>query len=288
MKTYHSLYLDGRKALLDAGFETAREDARFLLSFASGKSVSSLIASFALYASPEIEELYLQYIGRRLQNEPVAYITGSWEFHGLPLYVNRHVLIPRFDTESLIDAALSALENVPSPRILDLCTGSGCIACALASELPDAEITALDNSHEALAVARKNIRSLSFGSRVTCLYGDVLLSPPHSLGSYDLIISNPPYIESSEVPLLEPSVCNYEPLCALDGGKDGLDFYRSIVNSWSSLLRDGASLIFEVGENQADSVKSLLTENGFTDIRCTKDSFGTDRAVSAINRQLKI
>lgn len=285
MKTYNSLYLDGRKALLDAGFETAREDARFLLSFASGKDVSSLLSSLALYASPEIEELYLRYIHRRLQNEPVAYITGSWEFHGLPLVVNRHVLIPRFDTESLIEAAVKALDNLPSPRILDLCTGSGCIACALASEFPDAEIAALDNSREALAVARKNVGSLSFGSRITCLYADVLLPPPPGFGTYDLIISNPPYIESSEIPLLEPSVCNYEPLCALDGGKDGLDFYRSIVKNWSPLLKAGAFIIFEVGENQAEPVASLLSENGFTDIGCTKDSIGIARAVSAIKRQ---
>ena len=285
MKTYNALYLEGRKTLLDAGFDTAREDARFLLSFASGKDVSSLISSYALFATTEIEELYLRCIDRRLQNEPVAYITGSWEFHGLPLVIDRHVLIPRFDTESLIEAAMKALNTRPAPRILDLCTGSGCIACALASEFPDAEVLALDNSRDALAVAGKNVSSLSFSSRVTCLYADVLLPPPPGFGSYDLIISNPPYIESSEISLLEPSVCNYEPLSALDGGKDGLDFYRSIVNSWSSLLKDGASIIFEVGENQAEPVASLLSENGFTDIGFTKDSIGTDRAVSAIKRQ---
>lgn len=281
MKTYSALYLEGRNALIEAGFDTAREDARQLLAFASDKSVSSLVSSFALYASAEIESLYNEYIKRHLNDEPVAYITSSWEFHGMPLYVDSSVLIPRFDTETLIDAALSY--SIPaSPRILDLCTGSGCIACALASELPGAEITAIDISGEALAVARKNIASLSFGSRITCIRADVLLPPPAGLGSYDMIISNPPYIESGEIKNLDSSVISYEPLAALDGGEDGLEFYRSIIKNWSLLLKNQSPIIFEVGENQASPVAEMLTENNFSAPSFTMDSFGTDRAVSAI------
>ena len=288
MKTYNTLYLEARSALMEAGIEEASFEAKHLVASASGKTLSGLMAALSFYSSGEIEGRVKDFLERRLRGEPLAYVTSSWEFYGIPLRITPDVLIPRADTEVLVDAAKAFLKGAePSCRILDLCTGSGCIACALAKELPSSRITAADNSSKALDVCKKNVKELNLSSRIICMKADALSAPPFGLGSFDLIISNPPYIESSEIKKLDPSVKNYEPKAALDGGKDGLDFYRGIIKYWKMLLRENGAIIFEVGEGQAEAVGEMLLSAGFESAHFEKDTSGTDRAVIGIKKQLK-
>ena len=240
MRTYNELYMDARTRLRQAGVEAFNLEARILVAQAAGKTTEELLKDLNLYSSPAVEEAVYTNIQRRLAGEPVAYITGAWEFYGLPMVVTPDVLIPRMDTEVLVDAAKALLTGRKmDARILDLCCGSGCIACALAHEFPAAKLVAVDISASALEVCRKNIALNSLSSHVLTLPGDALTSPPMSIGKFDMIVSNPPYIASREIMELDPSVRDYEPIWALDGGKDGLKFYKGIIYFWKSLLRPG-------------------------------------------------
>ena len=210
----------------------------------------------------------------------LAYIAGSWEFYGLEFLVNPSVLIPRMDTEVLVFTALQLLKDqVPEPRILDLCCGSGCIGCALGHELPGARVIFADISPEALSVARKNVSLHRLNTRSVCMNADALSPPPLRMENFDLVACNPPYITTAELQTLDPSVKDWEPVMALDGGEDGLVFYRSVLQNWKSVLRDGGILIFEVGEGQAEPVRQLLTENGFEGLGTALDTVGVERVV---------
>lgn len=283
MKTYNSIYLEARNALMNAGIENPAYESRLLLSSAAGKTPESLMASLSLYASDPVEERMQEYVSRRLTGEPVAYITGRWEFFGIPLFVNRNVLIPRMDTETLILAAKEILTGVKQDaRILDLCCGSGCIACAMASEFPASRVTAVDVSEAALSVCRKNVAELGFNSRVICMKCDARSSPPMGLGRFDMILCNPPYIESEEIDTLDDSVKNFEPRLALDGGAAGLVFYKDIIKYWSCTLQDGGALIFEVGESQSSPVSEYLESAGFRKVYTRPDTLNVERAVVGI------
>jgi release factor glutamine methyltransferase len=218
-------------------------------------------------------------VERRLKGEPPAYIVGSWEFYSLPLCITRDVLIPRVDTEILAKAAIERLNNDDSPRILDLCTGSGCVGLAIASNVPNSKVTLLDNSENAVKIAKLNARIL--GHTVTCVTADVLQPPAPQLGSFDMIVCNPPYIQSSDIDKLDESVKNFEPLSALDGGEDGLTFYRAVVKSWSKLIKDDGYLLFEVGEGQLDAVRNICLEADFAVEEVIRDTGGIDRVIVA-------
>lgn len=280
MKTYNDIYLQARNALREQGIEGYTLEARLLVATASGKTTQELLRDLSLYTTAEIADKVAALTERRIAGEPVAYITGAWEFYGLPMHITTDVLIPRMDTELLVDAAKELLNGRKmDARILDLCCGSGCIACALGHELPAARVVAVDLSAKALEVARKNIAANRLSSRVICLQADATVSPPMSMGQFDMIVSNPPYVRSADMKKLDPSVRDYEPSWALDGGKDGLKFYKSIIKYWKSVLRPGGYLLFEVGEGQAESVKEMLLTGGFRSVSSKFDTLGVERVV---------
>ena len=283
VRTYSELYLNARKKLLltedpqDAGMY-----ARQLLCHVTGKTQTEFLASRDLYASETIETELNALIDRVQAGEPLAYILGEWEFYGLKLYVNSNVLIPRDDTVPVATLAINqALFLNKDPRILDLCTGSGCIGLAIASRVKDARVTLADISKDALAVAKRNIQLNHLTGKVACVQADALAKPTAFLGKYDLIVSNPPYITTAEMLELEPSVKNFEPHLALHGGDDGLIFYRSIAKNYKAALNPGGYLCFEYGDTQADAVCAILEENGYTILERSRDYNDIDRAVIA-------
>ncbi len=279
-KTYNDIYFSVRNALRENGVEAFSLEARILLAAAAGKTTEQLMRDMYLYTSAEIEQRAESMIQRRLQGEPLAYISGSWEFYGLPMTVTPDVLIPRMDTEILVDAAIGAVKGFGMKgRVLDLCCGSGCIACAIASELPAARVVAADISPAALEVCRKNIKDNKLTSRIIPMNADATTWPPMSIGSFDVIVSNPPYIPSFELIELDCSVRDYEPMTALDGGEDGLDFYRAIIKYWTITLRPNGLMMFEVGEGQADEVKLMLLRAGFVSVESRNDTLGFERVV---------
>ena len=227
-RTYSELYISVRNRLRDAGIEAAELEGKLIVATAAGKTTEKLLRDMRFYATDEVERRTESMLGRRLAGEPVAYITGVWEFRGLPMEVNPSVLIPRVDTEVLAETAIRWLHGRKmDARVLDLCSGSGCIGCAIADALPQARVVLADVSPEAVEVSRRNVRRNGLDGRVGFLLADVMKQPPIMTGSFDLVVSNPPYIPTFDILTLEPSVRDYEPVWALDGGDDGLDFYRA-------------------------------------------------------------
>ena len=283
VKTYSQIYLDARRKLLATEDpQTAGFMARQLLCNLSGKPQERIVADMELYASEELSAKMDFAVSRILAGEPLAYILGEWEFYGLPLYVDRNVLIPRDDTCAVAELAINqALFLGQNPRILDLCTGSGCIGLAVASRVKDARVTLADISKDALAVAKKNITRNHMSGRVTCVVSNALEKPSAFLGKFDLIISNPPYITSEDMEDLPTSVRDFEPHLALHGGNDGLDFYRSIAENYKYALRPGGYLCFEFGMEQGDDVCNILTANGYTILERSRDYNDRERAVIA-------
>ena len=280
MKTYSDLTLMARKALMQENIPGYQLESRLLVAQAAGKSVPELLRDGSLYTTDEVARKVQGYLDRRIAGEPLAYITGSWEFYGLPLRITRDVLIPRMDTEVMVDAVRDLLTGKKmDARVLDLCTGSGCIACALAKELPATRLVAVDLSPNALQVCRENVAANRLSSRVLCMEADALASPPLRIGLFDAVVSNPPYIPTAELETLDVSVRDYEPRWALDGGEDGLKFYRGIIKYWKTVLRPGGFLFFEVGEGQADPVQEMLLTAGFSETATRRDSGGTERVV---------
>lgn len=283
VKKYSQLYLDARRTLM------ATEDpqsagilARQLLCHVSGKSQEQILADREIYASEEICDAMDAAVSRALSGEPLAYILGQWEFYGLPLIIDKNVLIPRDDTCSVTALAINqALFLKQSPRILDLCTGSGCIGLAVASRVKDARVTLADISKDALAVAKKNITLNHLSGRVSCIQADARSKPSAFIGKFDMIISNPPYVTTQEMRDLPASVAEHEPHLALHGGDDGLDFYRAILENYTSSLKPGGYICFEFGFGQGDAVCSLLTDHGYTILDRSRDYNDRERSVIA-------
>ena len=279
VKKYGDLYLQARRALLPTEGENAAAAARELLAFASGKSVAAVLADANLYASEQIEADLNGYVNRMLAHEPLPYILGQWDFYGISLEVTPDVLIPRDDTMAVTDLALEVLRTGhSSPRVLDLCCGSGCIGLAIAHQLPDAHVTLADISRPALAVAKRNIKRLKLMNRVTAIGLDAKKPAPSFVGTLDALVCNPPYVTAEEMTQLEPSVRDYEPALALDGGADGLDFYRAVAENFTRLIASGGYLCFEFGLGQHVAVSMILQEYGYTDIALRKDLRGVIRA----------
>lgn len=283
VKTYSDLYLDCRRALrAQEDEDTACFMARQLLSHYSGKPFEKLLADMHMYAGEETCLAMEEATKRLLADEPLAYILGEWEFYGLDLHVSPSVLIPRDDTCAVVSLAINQALFLPDdPRIMDLCTGSGCIGLAIASRVKDARVTLADISKEAMAVAKKNILRHKMSGRVSVVHVDALDKPPAFLGKFDMIVSNPPYITGEEMKGLQPSVVDYEPHLALFGGDDGLDFYRAIAKNYACVLKPGGYLAFEFGDTQADAVCRILEENGYTILERSRDFNDIERAVLA-------
>lgn len=279
-KTYNEIYIDARKKLRDSGTEAASLEARLIISDAAGKSMDVLLRDMGLYTSDEVVRKVAEMITRRLEGEPVAYITGSWEFYGLPLLISKDVLIPRNDTEVLVETAITALKGRKmDARVIDLCTGSGCIGCAIAKELPATHVVLADNSRAALSVAKQNVQRNRLNPRVSCVELDALATPPMMLGSFDVMTCNPPYIPKADLETLDSSVKDYEPIAALDGGEDGLVFYRAILQKWHNVVRVGGLMLFEVGIGQAQAVMALMQASGLNNIGAVRDTQGIERVV---------
>ncbi len=277
------LYLQVRRKLLEnEDADRAAFLAREIVSFVTGKTREQMLAQRDHYASDKICEEAEKLTQRLLAGEPLAYVMGQWEFYGMQLTVNENVLIPRDDTCAVTELAINrALFLNENPRILDLCTGSGCIGLAIASRVKDAKVTLADISRDALQVARKNISAQKLSGRVTCVQANALEAPPAFLGKFDLIVSNPPYITTEEMAQLPDSVAKFEPHLALHGGSDGLDFYRAITEHYKTALKPGGFLCFEFGMGQGDAVCSLLETNGFTILERSRDYNDRERAVLA-------
>ncbi len=282
--SYNDLYLDVRKALKKEGVEAASLEARELVCAASGKSREEFFRDMPLYAPDFVQTKLDDLLLRRLRGEPVAYLVGEWEFYGLTLTINRHVLIPRPETEILVDRAVPLMACAgEGGRILDLCAGSGAIGLAVVSQVKTCRAVLIELSPEALQVCKQNIRRNHLSGRAACLPGDAKQPPDPSLWDFDVIVCNPPYIPSADIAGLDASVREYEPHGALDGGADGLDFYRVIARLWKDSLRLGGSLIFEVGIHQAAAVRQIMIDAGYEDIQVLPDAQGIDRVVEGRN-----
>ena len=283
VKKIADLYLDARRAFLtreDAN--TASLLARNVVCHVTGLSPEQMLAQREMYANETVCQAMDVCVSRVLDGEPLAYVLGNWDFYGMTLHINKHVLIPRDDTCAVTTLAIKrALFLDSDPRILDLCTGSGCIGLAIAARVKDARVTLADISRDALLVAKKNVTAQKMTSRVTCVQADALTPPSGFLGQFDMIVSNPPYITTREMEELPDSVKNYEPHLALHGGEDGLDFHRAIAANYHAALKPNGYLCFEFGMGQGDAVCAILEKNGYTVLERVKDDNDRERAVIA-------
>lgn len=283
VKTVSELYLDARRALITQEEpQLASLMARNLLQHVTGMTQEQILAKRDMYVNEKTCEEMAAAVKRLMDGEPLPYVLGKWEFYGLDLIVTPDVLIPRDDTCAVASLAIQqSLFLDTKPRILDLCTGSGCIGLAIASRVKDAKVTLADLSQEALAVAKQNIVLHHLTGRVSCVKANALEEPPTFMGKFDLIVSNPPYITTRDMLELPHSVAGFEPRMALHGGEDGLKFYRAIATNYAKALKPGGYLCFEFGDEQGDDVCAILEANGYTILERAKDYNDRERAVIA-------
>ncbi len=267
----------GKKRLTVAEVPDADLDAWYLLEWCTGVSRSHYLAYPDEIISHDQEEQYRASLVKRERRIPLQQITGEQEFMGLSFYVNEHVLIPRQDTEILVEETARFLKD--GMQFLDLCTGSGCILLSLLHLKPGAEGTGADLSPEALKVAEKNRERL--GAKAALIQSDLF---DKIEGAFDVIVSNPPYIKRAEIETLMDEVRLHEPYMALDGHEDGLYFYRKIAEEAPKYLRAGGGLFLEIGCDQGACVAELLRQQGFADVKVVKDLAGLDRVVEGFNR----
>lgn len=271
---YAELYRQGVTALQEAGVEEAALDARLLLEKVCGTDRNTLLCHGDRQVKEEQKEQFLSWIEKRARHIPLQHLTGEQEFMGLCFQVNEHVLIPRQDTEILVEEAMKELHD--GMRILDLCTGSGCILLSLLHYSNDCRGLGTDLSEEALQVARKNAANLQIQAEFQ--QSDLF---EHVTGRFDMLVSNPPYIESGVISTLMEEVREHDPLLALDGGADGLDFYRKIIAQAPEYLVRGGKLFLEIGSEQAEEVTKLLDEAAYTEINVHRDYAGLSRVIGA-------
>ena len=283
VKTISELYLDARRVLLtQEDAQSASMMARNLLCHITGMTQEQILAKRDLYVNESVCQQMEAAVQRLMNDEPLPYVLGKWEFYGLDMIVTPDVLIPRDDTCAVASLAIQQSLFLDSkPRILDLCTGSGCIGLAIASRVKDAKVTLADLSQEALAIAKQNIVLHHLTGRVSCVKANALEAPPAFMGKFDLIVSNPPYITTQDMLELPHSVAGFEPRMALHGGDDGLDFYRAIAQNYASALKPDGYLCFEFGDDQGDDVCAILEANGYTILERAKDYNDRERAVMA-------
>jgi release factor glutamine methyltransferase len=283
VKKYSQLYLDARRRfMLLEEEQTASLLARSLLSYVSGKTNEQILSDRETYASEEVCKQMETAVSRIIAGEPLAYVLGEWSFYGLTFHIDKNVLIPRDDTCAVTQLAIKrGLYLEQDPRILDLCTGSGCIGIAVANRVKDARVTLADISEAALSVAKKNVDRHQLSGRVSCVRVDALAAPPEFLGKYDMIISNPPYITTREMEELDRSVKDHEPHLALHGGEDGLDFYRSIAENYTAILKEGGYLCLEYDPSQGDDICYILENHGYTILERVRDYNDRERALLA-------
>ena len=260
------------------GFATPELDARLLAELAFGMERLELVNREREVATPEALARLQAYAERRIRGEPAVRILGEKEFWGLAFRLNEATLVPRPETEMLVQHSLEILAGRPHKRILDLGTGSGCIAISILSASPSATAVAVDVAHEAIAMARANAERLGVGKRLDARQGSWF--DPLQVGEdFDVIVSNPPYVNRAAIATLAREVKDHDPPAALDGGPDGLDAYRAILAQAGSWLRSGGAVIVEIGADQGDAVRSLFRQAGLSDVTTEKDLAGLDRMV---------
>lgn len=278
--THGRLFREAEQRLAAAGIPGSGVEARAMLCAALGAKYDDYYRLQEQQADLETAQCYRQMIDRRLSGCPAAYICGTWEFFGLELCVTESVLIPRSDTETLVEEALRLADGHRGLKLLDLCCGSGCIGIAAAKNLPDAKLTLSDISPEALAVAEKNARThLAEGSFETELRDARTVREPNA--KYDLIFCNPPYVTEQEWRELDNTVRDFEPRLALVGEEEGLEFYRLVPPAVRAAVAAEGWLLFECGAGQAEKVAEILAGDGWRDIKCIQDPGGIDRVVRA-------
>jgi release factor glutamine methyltransferase len=271
---------EGCAALDAAGLERPREDAEWLLAAVLGAQ------RFAPYLEPRREiapdqlERYRAMLARRADREPLQYVLGFEDFCGIRLEVTPDVLIPRPETEGLVEWALEILPERRAARVADIGTGSGAIACALASRRPALRVVAVDCSPAALAVAARNVRAHGLGDRVVLVAGDLVAPLAPAIARFDLIVANLPYLRSGGIGSLPPEIAHWEPRRALDGGPDGLGALRRLVIEAPRALAAGGSLLLEIGDDHAGPLASLMAAEGFSGIRSRRDLNGVERYVA--------
>lgn len=287
--TYSDLYKEGAMALKEAGIAEAELTARLLLEHVMNTDRNTLYAHGDMEVPSGKITQFRDFIGKRADRIPLQHLIGTVGFMGLTFAVNEHVLIPRQDTECLVEEAL--IHVMDGDRVLDMCTGSGCILLSIMKYKNDICGVGSDISKEALEVARKNYEAIFLNNELTedadtdrsfelinsDLFSD--FSKEYE-NSFDVIVSNPPYIRPDVIKTLEPEVKDHEPMLALDGGEDGLDFYRKITEGAKSYLKKGGYLLYEIGYDQAKAVKEIMENNGFMEVKVIKDLAGLDRVVS--------
>lgn len=273
--TIFEAYNDCKRQLSAAGIEDYVFESKQIIRYITGYTNTQILTKY----TQQLNEFQLNnltaIIKQRLIRYPLQYILRSWYFFGREFFVGPGVLIPRSDTETLIDVCLEAVCQKPAPRVLDLCAGTGCIGITIKGEYDAADVTLVEKYDEALAYTTKN--AAHNNATVKIVQGDVLKTEGAE-GRYDLIVSNPPYINANDMKNLQPEI-TFEPATALDGGDDGLDFYRHIAKEYKTYLAKDGVMAFEVGVNQADAVASIMTENGFINVQTRKDYNEIDRVV---------
>ncbi|MCM1121780.1 MAG: peptide chain release factor N(5)-glutamine methyltransferase [Eubacterium sp.] len=295
--TYAESYRWGQEQLAGAGIAEAKQDARLLLEWCCGTDRNTLLAHGDRIVSSEEYERYEECIAKRKKHVPLQHITGEQDFMGLTFIVNEDVLIPRQDTEVLVEEVLRYLHD--GMRVLDMCTGSGCILLSLMHYSNDCEGVGVDLSEEALRIAEKNAEKilgwsgehfaendraadgLTFGKRVRLVQGD-LFEKLDSSEKFDIIVSNPPYIKTDVIESLMPEVKEHEPHLALDGQEDGLFFYRKIIAQAGDYLTGGGMLFLEIGYDQGEEVRALMEKAGYAEVEVIQDYAGLDRVVCGV------
>ncbi len=275
--TYRECYEQGCRTLQAAGIEEATLDARLLLEAVCGTDRNDLLVHGEQPVMPQAEEKYLHWIRQRAEHIPLQQLTGEQDFMGLTFSVNEHVLIPRQDTEILVEEVLKELQD--RMRILDMCTGSGCILLSLLHYSNDCEGLGVDLSAEALEVAGRNVLKVLTPEKAEhahFLQSDLFEKVE---GKFEIIVSNPPYIASAEVEKLMPEVRDHEPRMALDGTEDGLHFYRRIIKEAGKHLVNSGMLFFEIGYDQGQAVSELMRAGGYREVQVVQDYAGLDRVV---------
>ncbi len=279
--TYRELYLQAKGLLAAAGVDPPGPDAITLMTAFFGIDRPGLALRGGERPAQKSEAAFLEAVGQRAARRPLQYILGRWDFMGLSLKVGEGVLIPREDTAVLVEAAAGRLNAFPAPAGLDLCAGTGAVALGLCSLLPEASVTCLELSDSAFPYLEQNLAAYP-QYHIQAKRGDILLpetAEAFSPASLDFIVSNPPYVKKEELPALQPEV-QREPAFALDGGPDGLAFYRAIVSLWLPLVKPGGLLALEIGEEQGRAVSALLKAHGLEHVKVLPDWAGLDRCVA--------
>lgn len=283
METWNGILAAGQKQLQDAGIAEFNLDAWYLFEHAFGISRMQyfLCSSQKAEMTETALKEYQEGISRRAKREPLQHILGTQEFMGLEFYVNRYTLIPRQDTETLVETVLADQKD-KNVTLLDMCTGSGCIAISLAAHGGYGHVEAADISAEALKIAEKNAAKILNGKPIRFRHSDMFSAFDPEIDQFDMIVSNPPYIPSDVIEELEPEVRDFEPRSALDGTADGLFFYRKLAEESGRFLKDQGSVYFEIGHDQGEAVENLLRTHGFKNTKVIKDLAGKDRVVCGV------